>query len=235
MQKFLGQVTVQLDEGRLQIGLKGNQGGGEEAEEGDCKCNGVVVKGRGECKTKYKSQNFCYVSRGVCRDGKWSSSSKQYWSYQACAGRAIDSEPETDNPVTRNVKTETGKLCQFPFSYKRKRFTSCTTFDSENGKPWCRNVEGRYEDCADSNPSSAVPRVFQLNDDGTIDCKQMKDCPESFVDDEKRLEVIYTCGDFQDPDVCILTEKPLDIGDAALAFFGRPVRYTRGQGGLTHR
>ena len=97
-------------------------------------------------------------------------------------------------------------------------------------------MEGRYEDCADSKPSSALLRVFQLNDDGTIDCKQTKDWPESFVDDENRLEVIYACGNEHDPDVCIQTKNTLDLDEAPFeAFGGKPVRYTRGQGGLTHR
>lgn len=45
------------------------------------------------------------------------------------------------------TKTVFGNLCMFPFTYKDQRFTSCTTFDSENGKPWCRTEEGGLEDC----------------------------------------------------------------------------------------
>ena len=38
--------------------------------------------------------------------------------------------------------------CPSPSRYKGRTFSSCTTFDSENGAAWCTNTRGRYEDCA---------------------------------------------------------------------------------------
>jgi len=37
--------------------------------------------------------------------------------------------------------------CQFPFTYKGRTYDQCTTFNSENGEPWCQTIDGRFEDC----------------------------------------------------------------------------------------
>lgn len=109
-----------------------------------CECNGVVKKRegeepRGECKTETAGKAWCYVDRGSCSDATWSSGSQQFWSFLGCQ-RAKSA-----------TKTVSGKRCMFPFTYKDQRFTSCTTFDSDNGKPWCRTVEGQLEDCEGSD------------------------------------------------------------------------------------
>merc|ERR1719312_625543 len=36
-----------------------------------------------------------------------------------------------------DCKTTTGGSCLFPFIYKNKAYYSCTTDDSDDGKPWC--------------------------------------------------------------------------------------------------
>ena len=63
---------------------------GEEGEKrldvrSRCRCNGLYnSRGEGECKTKYKGQNFCYVEKGSCPDATKSTSSDRWWSHQAC-------------------------------------------------------------------------------------------------------------------------------------------------------
>ena len=69
-----------------------------------CTCNGYVTsKGQGECRTKYKGKEFCYVNSGQCSDQKKGSSSNRFWSYQAC--KKNDQKCYTIN----------GNQCQFPF------------------------------------------------------------------------------------------------------------------------
>ena len=63
---------------------------GEEGEKrvdvrSQCRCNGLYnSRGEGECKTKYRGQNFCYVEKGSCPDATKSTSSDRWWSHQAC-------------------------------------------------------------------------------------------------------------------------------------------------------
>jgi len=45
--------------------------------------------------------------------------------------------------------------CQFPFTYKGRTFDQCTTFNSENGEPWCQTIDGRLEDCMGYCPGAA--------------------------------------------------------------------------------
>ena len=32
--------------------------------------------------------------------------------------------------------------------YLGETFNSCTTFDSANGAAWCKDIDGKYRDCA---------------------------------------------------------------------------------------
>eukprot|EP00092_Neocalanus_flemingeri_P004936 GFUD01005309.1.p1 GENE.GFUD01005309.1~~GFUD01005309.1.p1 ORF type:complete len:372 (+),score=74.76 GFUD01005309.1:77-1192(+) len=117
-----------------------------------CSCSGYVTsKGRGECRTFYRGKKFCYVNPGQCSDQIKASSSNRFWSYQAC------------EKMEQQCYTVRGNQCQFPFSYKGQTFSSCTTFDSENGAAWCTSTEGRYEDCVSpcgvsSNSLASCPR-----------------------------------------------------------------------------
>eukprot|EP00092_Neocalanus_flemingeri_P099454 GFUD01126861.1.p1 GENE.GFUD01126861.1~~GFUD01126861.1.p1 ORF type:complete len:278 (-),score=60.73 GFUD01126861.1:364-1197(-) len=109
-----------------------------------CSCSGYVTsKGRGECRTFYRGKKFCYVNPGQCPDQIKGSSPllpNRFWSYQAC------------EKMEQQCYTVRGNQCQFPFSYKGRTFSSCTTFDSENRAAWCTTKEGRYEDCVSHLP-----------------------------------------------------------------------------------
>jgi len=56
--------------------------------------------------------------------------------------------PEIISGRLQQCRTLEGKACQFPFRYLGETFNSCTTFDSANGAAWCKDIDGKYRDCA---------------------------------------------------------------------------------------
>jgi len=98
-----------------------------------CECNGVVnSKGGGECSSNYKGRPFCYTDPGVCEDAVKSTSSEQWWSYQAC-----------DNKVA--VKCS----CNGQVNFKREG--ECLT--TYRGRPFCYVDPGLCSDEVESTTS----------------------------------------------------------------------------------
>ena len=115
----------------------------------------------------------------------------------------------------------------------------------------CRNVRASSTDTS--------PRIFQLNNNDEIECREDKDCPDEYTDVSARKHFSYRCGGSGHSEVCV--ETPGDLcgsregsrdrecremgdfcrrnprhGDCTLrpAFFGRPVQYSRGQVGQSY-
>ena len=79
-----------------------------------------------------------------------------------CYTKSVLCDAWTFLPTEFNSKCQTieensdiVKDCVFPFRYKGKKYSTCTTFDSENGKAWCATkidsngnvVTGKWGDC----------------------------------------------------------------------------------------
>eukprot|EP00092_Neocalanus_flemingeri_P046790 GFUD01052791.1.p1 GENE.GFUD01052791.1~~GFUD01052791.1.p1 ORF type:complete len:268 (+),score=55.54 GFUD01052791.1:67-870(+) len=157
-----------------------------------CSCSGYVLKGRGECRTFYRGKKFCYVNPGQCSDQIKGSSSNRFWSYQAC------------EKMEQQCYTLRGNQCQFPFSYKGRTFSSCTTFDSENGAAWCTTTEGRYEDCVSpcgvsSNSLASCPRNPVIKELSRNCCTEDNPCGEGEgdcdTDNQGTCQAGLRCGD----------------------------------------
>ena len=98
-----------------------------------CECNGVVnSEGGGECSSTYKGRPFCYIHPGVCEDAVKSTSSEQWWSYQAC-----------DNKVAVN--------CSCNGQVNSKREGECLT--TYRGRPFCYVDPGVCSDEVESTTS----------------------------------------------------------------------------------
>eukprot|EP00092_Neocalanus_flemingeri_P008226 GFUD01008869.1.p1 GENE.GFUD01008869.1~~GFUD01008869.1.p1 ORF type:complete len:436 (-),score=88.02 GFUD01008869.1:436-1743(-) len=158
-----------------------------------CSCSGYVTsKGGGECRTFYRGKQFCYVNPGQCSDQIKISSSNRFWSYQAC------------EKMEQQCYTVRGNQCQFPFSYKGQTFSSCTTFDSENGAAWCTTTERRYEDCVSpcgvfSNSLASCPRNPVIKDLSRNCCTEDNPCGEGEgdcdTDNQDTCQSGLRCGD----------------------------------------
>ena len=69
-----------------------------------------------------------------------------------------------------DTETVSGKRCMFPFTYKDQQFTSCTTFDSDNGKPWCKTEEDQlFTSCITFDSENGKPWC-RTEEDGLEDC-----------------------------------------------------------------
>eukprot|EP00092_Neocalanus_flemingeri_P039475 GFUD01042981.1.p1 GENE.GFUD01042981.1~~GFUD01042981.1.p1 ORF type:complete len:373 (+),score=63.63 GFUD01042981.1:80-1198(+) len=158
-----------------------------------CSCSGYVTsKGRGECNTSYKGKKYCYVNPGQCSDQIKGSSSNRFWSYQAC------------EKMEQQCYTVRGNQCQFPFSYKGRTFSSCTTFDSENKAAWCTTTEGRYEDCVSpcgvsSNSLASCPKNPVIKELSRNCCTEDNPCGEGEgdcdTDNQGTCQAGLRCGD----------------------------------------
>ena len=106
---------------------------------------------------------------------------------------------------------------------------------------------GNVLSCEDCQPVSVLPstqKVFQLNEEGTIDCLTDADCPEDTTNLEERSFLKYKCG--QDSKVCFETRprfcsSPLAADDPECvkctlegciyreAFLATPLKWISGQ------
>ena len=56
----------------------------------------------------------------------------------------------------QSCKAEDGNSCDFPFNYRGNTYYQCTTFNSANGKAWCKTVRGSYVDCNPGCPGTGT-------------------------------------------------------------------------------
>merc|ERR1719367_977855 len=78
-------------------------------------------------------------------------------------GKVIDGKWGDCQDCNNVCKTVQNENCIFPFKYKGKKYSECTTQDSENGKAWCATkvssggnvIFGRWDDCGNGCGSTS--------------------------------------------------------------------------------
>eukprot|EP00092_Neocalanus_flemingeri_P099448 GFUD01126855.1.p1 GENE.GFUD01126855.1~~GFUD01126855.1.p1 ORF type:complete len:286 (-),score=40.61 GFUD01126855.1:11-868(-) len=149
-----------------------------------CSCSGYVTsKGRGECNTSYKGKKYCYVNPGQCSDQIKGSSSNRFWSYQACE--------KSSSPLPQVRKTQLLRALAEPVAQRttpvgRERVTVTQTTRT---------------------PVSQVSgQDYNFNEDGSINCQTMEDCPPGY-DVDYGARVLYSCGGYINDkwieDICV--------------------------------
>jgi len=116
-----------------------------------------------------------YFVSGVgqqCRIGK--QKAKITFSYNCGADTGNDYVFKA--PLPTRCVTVKGVPCKFPFIYKGKTFKKCTTYDSENGQPWCPwevddNLKVQSTKLADCVVPGCPVKYHDDDDDDDDGCK----------------------------------------------------------------
>eukprot|EP00092_Neocalanus_flemingeri_P065825 GFUD01080106.1.p1 GENE.GFUD01080106.1~~GFUD01080106.1.p1 ORF type:complete len:276 (-),score=39.30 GFUD01080106.1:11-838(-) len=142
-----------------------------------CSCSGYVTrKGRGECNTSYRGKKYCYVNPGQCSDQIKGSScrfwSLRFWSYQACE--------KSSSPLPQVRKTQLLRAAAEPAAQR-------TT------------PVGRVRVTVTQTTGTPVSQVsghdYNFNEDGSINCQTIEDCPPGY-DVDYGTRVFYSCGGY---------------------------------------
>eukprot|EP00092_Neocalanus_flemingeri_P056626 GFUD01067154.1.p1 GENE.GFUD01067154.1~~GFUD01067154.1.p1 ORF type:complete len:260 (+),score=39.11 GFUD01067154.1:77-856(+) len=142
-----------------------------------CSCSGYVTsKGRGECNTSYRGKKYCYVNPGQCSDqinlkvGASLAPTDRFLSYQACEKRSSPL-PQVHNTQLLRALAEPVAQRTTPVGRVRVTVTQTTR-----------------------TPVSQVSgQDYNFNEDGSINCQTMEDCPPGY-DVDYGARVFYSCG-----------------------------------------
>merc|ERR1712215_275964 len=81
-------------------------------------------------------------------------------------------------PLPTRCVTVKGLPSKFPFIYKGKTFEKCTTYDSENGQPWCPWEVDDYKKANPLKLDDCVPgcpvKYWDGDDDEPKTCAEVK-------------------------------------------------------------
>jgi len=110
-----------------------------------CSCNGQVnSKGLGECTSSYRGRPFCYIDRGVCKDGvKSTTSGGGWWSYQACDNNN-NSPATTGEPNSQVLFPEQPVVCKCNGQLNDRGEGECSS--SYQGRVFCYVEQGLCQD-----------------------------------------------------------------------------------------